>query len=318
MGHGLSNAIAVVMRTLAYHAVIFLRIAENAGIPMDKIIHLCMVSPRHLKVWQTHYATKTRMGDLLYEAQEQAFRDKKKGMRIPDDIAQQLLGSPGSQHVRLPEYGRDTFPSHYLEAKYMDTLPACTRADVVTYRNNKRKSTSSSPSPARRSVRARLDATTPPNVGTTLLDSDVQIFGSRSDGAETLLGRLEESLLATPTQRPPGSLRTKDQQRTYTDISKMFEQVRLSCLEDYVQMTRHRDITKVTSDDYKSKVMERLNNLQRQLQQDSLDAAQGHDRARVNGNAEADSHVGDLKLSGEENPSYISPQALVRRRGPCG
>ena len=293
----------------------FFRIAENAGIPMDDIIHLCMVSPRHLKVWQTHYATKTRMGDLLYEAQEQAFRDKKKGMRVPDNIAQQLLRAPSSQQFRSPDYGPDTFPSHYQEAKYMDTLPACTRADVITYRKNKRKSTLSSPEPKRRSVCARTDTTTPPRIGTTLLDSDVQMFGSRSDGAQTLIGNLEESLLATPTQRAEGSLRTKDQQRTYTDISKMFEQARLSCLEDYVQLTRHRDLTKDTSDDYKSKVMERLTKLQRQLKQDSLDAALAYDSAR--GNA-TDSHAGALKFSGEEIPSHFSPQANVRRRGPCG
>ena len=55
----------------------FYRIAENAGITMDEIVHICMVSPRHLKVWQTHYATSSKMGDLLYEAQEQSFLDKK-------------------------------------------------------------------------------------------------------------------------------------------------------------------------------------------------------------------------------------------------
>ena len=89
-------------------------------------------------------------------------------------------------------------------------------------------------------------------------------------------------------------------------------------LADYVQLTRHREVTKVTSEDYKTKVAQRLTKLQGELQQDSLDAALAHDSARGNSGVSSDSAVGQFKFSGEEIPSHVSPAALVRRKGPCG
>ena len=46
------------------------------------IVNLCMISPKYLRCWQTDYGTESRTGELLYEAQEQYFIDKDKGIRL--------------------------------------------------------------------------------------------------------------------------------------------------------------------------------------------------------------------------------------------
>ena len=58
----------------------FFIIAENAGVPEENIVHLCMISPQYLRCWQTDYGTQSKTGQLLYQAQTQAFIDKKKGI----------------------------------------------------------------------------------------------------------------------------------------------------------------------------------------------------------------------------------------------
>jgi len=234
-------------------------------------------------------------------------------------IAEQLLKTPRRRNFSYPDLGPNTFPSHYQEAQHMESMPSATRADILTYRDNKRKSRGISPAPSPRSTHSMTSLSTrPPAIGTTLLDSDVRIFGNRSDKAETLINKLENSLLSTPTTGHPDSLRTKDQHWTYSDISKMFDEAKKSCLDDYVQLTKYREVTKATSDELQTKVAERLAQLRSELQQDIEDAAKAHDDAAATTAECDDVNPEQLKFSGEEIPSHVSPAALVRHRGPCG
>ena len=72
----------------------FFRICDNAGVPEKDIVHLCMISPKYLKWWQTHYGTPTPIGELLYAAQKQAFADKKK-VKMSVDISNPIWQNSG-------------------------------------------------------------------------------------------------------------------------------------------------------------------------------------------------------------------------------
>ena len=210
----------------------FYRIAETAGVPKEEIVDLVMISPRYLKCWQTHYGTPSTLGTLLYEAQAQAFADKRKGIRVPDKVARRLLHPVNAPDHAFPHFGRDTNPSHYKEAQFILKRKCCTRSDLVQFRSEKKLSGPRS-RPLRRSDSATRSALAVPlGLGDTLVDSDMQIFGARSAGADRLHKNLENSLLATPVRRPDGQVSTKKQQELYSDILKKFEEKKASVLRN--------------------------------------------------------------------------------------
>ena len=80
------------------------------------------------------------MGTLLYQAQEQAFKDEGKGMRIPDDVAKSLLRYENNQEdISFPIFGSLTKQRDYDEAMYIRSMPCCTVADLTEYRNRRRR-----------------------------------------------------------------------------------------------------------------------------------------------------------------------------------
>ena len=94
------------------------------------IVHLCMISPKYLRCWQTDYATDSRTGELLYEAQAQYFIDKKKGIQLSKVVADHLRQAMPNRDY-FPRLGPNTIPSHYKEACFMIDLSTCMMSNIV-------------------------------------------------------------------------------------------------------------------------------------------------------------------------------------------
>lgn len=112
----------------------FFWIVQNASVPKDHIVHLCMISPKHLRCWQTDYGTQSKTGELLCQAQAQCFIDKKKGIRLSKVVADHLRQAK-TQHGEFPRLGPNTLSSHYKEALFMMDWSTCTMSDIVGFCN---------------------------------------------------------------------------------------------------------------------------------------------------------------------------------------
>ena len=54
----------------------FFNIATNALVPNSEIIDIGMVDVRYLKMYNSHYADKGPVGNLMYRAQNECFEHK--------------------------------------------------------------------------------------------------------------------------------------------------------------------------------------------------------------------------------------------------
>lgn len=117
----------------------YFRICENAKVPIEKTVDIAMISPRYLKCWQTHYRTESKLGQSLYNGQKEAFIDKRKGIRVPCDLAEIISGSEDANSEDFPTLGPNTYPRDYREAKHMLSLDACALDDVIKYRVAKKR-----------------------------------------------------------------------------------------------------------------------------------------------------------------------------------
>ena len=287
----------------------FFRILDDAGVPAANMSHLSMVSPKYLKVWETHYATATRIGAMLYEAQTQSFRDKEKGTRVTAEVASMLLhGNDGD----YPHLGANTLPSDYLEAVYIMKQSVCTKTDVLRYRKENNKSDDAQVNDAHKSPERKSFY----GYGDTLLDSDVTVFGSLSVEAQRLKSQMETSLLASPLTRKHGELTTELEKETYAAIGTRFEEVRSEVLQRFVQIAKHRDLPAASVTSLKARVIEKINDLEIDLQSefDNL-----RDEEEVSGSDDVESSPErPLKSSGNEDPKYVSPGRMRRHRGVLG
>jgi len=287
----------------------FFRIADTAGVPMNDIIDICMVSPKYLKVFQTHYGTNTEIAALLYEAQRQSFIDKDKGIRITDVVARHLLNPSNRRAHGFPWLGKDTLPSHYVEARHMMKCETCTRADLILYR--KQKASSSKAVSGSTSANAKNVVRSGP-YGNTLIESDLTTIGHLTPGAQKLQQQLEESTLTTPVGRKVGQLRTKTEQSLYSKIENHFTNAQASVLHEFTQLTKHNvndgKIKRAAQEcvDAIKDCEERLNDILHRSAYSPLKTDT------------ASSRPGQLKLSGEEERSYVSPDRMRRRRGAIG
>ena len=141
----------------------FFQIAENAGVPEMHIVHLCMISPKYLRCWQTDYATDSRTGELLYEAQRQSFIDKDKGTRL-SLVVSDLLRKAATESGEFPSLGPDTLLANYEEALFMMGRSTCTVSDIERFRN-----------PSADSATCGLGSTDD-NPGERLSSSDIDVF----------------------------------------------------------------------------------------------------------------------------------------------
>ena len=287
----------------------FFRIADTAGVPMKDIIDICMVSPKYLKVFQTHYGTNTKIASLLYDAQRQAFADKDKGIRITDVVAGYLLNPSNRRVHAFPWLGKDTLPSHYVEARHMMKYEACTRADLILYRRQKAASSNAVPDSMSSNDK---NASAHGPYGNTLIESNLTAIGHLTPGAQKLQQQLEESTLTTPVGRKLGQLRTKTEQSLYSKIDKHFTNAQASVLREFTELTKHnldeRIIERTTQ-----KCLDAISGCEERLH-DILHAAAASP-VKTNTNS---ANPGQLKLAGEEDASYVSPDRLRRRRGAAG
>ena len=124
------------------------------------------------------------MGTLLYQAQAQAFADKRKGIRVPENVAQRLLNPINAPAHSFPHFGRDTSPSHYKEAQFILKRKCCTRTDLVQFRSESKFAGKRFRRLPRGDSTTRTCRTVPAELGDTLVESDMQMFGARSSGAD--------------------------------------------------------------------------------------------------------------------------------------
>jgi len=286
----------------------FFRIAENAGVPQKDIVDLCMVSPKYMKVFQTHYGTNTKIGDLLYAAQRESFEDKDKGIRVTELVAKYLLNPTTERGRDFPKLGPNMLSSHYAEARYMMQRVTSTRADIICYREDKAlaKSSSEKVSPLRKS---------PPEsgYGTTLIEEDMTTFGKLSVKAQQLQKKLEDSMLTTPVGRKVGQLRTKTQQRLYTQVEKKFETTKSGVLQQFEEITKHHGSDEKTIERAANECVAIIGECDARLH-NALNAVVERSTRQTSDK----SRPGQLKLLGEEEGSYVSPARLLRHKGAAG
>ena len=158
----------------------FFAIAKNAGVPEEDIANLCMISPKYLRCWQTHYGTQLNTGQLLYQAQTQAFIDKKKGIRLSNVVADHFLKAKNQHGSGYSRLGLDTVSSHYSEAFFMIERGTCTRSDIMCFHNQIAVSNKRGPSSHNTSL------------GEHLPSSDVELVGKLSSSAKELHDNLEK------------------------------------------------------------------------------------------------------------------------------
>ena len=287
----------------------FFKIAEDAGVPEEHIVHLCMITPKFLKLWQTHYATDHPISEALYAAQHQAFLDKDKGIRLTDIVAQYLVRTEATSDEDYPILGSNTLPSDYEEAMFMQDQSVCTASDVSEYRQQRHSGTSTSNSTVctRRITRSRAA------LGDLLTTTDVETYGNLSFGAQAMQTSLDENELRSPQSRPPGHFHSKAEHDMYVQFSNQFDDSKRAFLESFNQITRHHGVDSQTMAEYSTLCLdtltscsENLRRRTRQLMTTSVDRD------------EADVPQNTLLFSGEETQTYISPTRNVRRKGPMG
>ena len=116
----------------------YFRIASNAGIDDNDVVQLCMLDPIHINTWETHYSSQCEIGTLLREAQNVAFHDEHKGIRITESLAERLLRQktpPGETSITYPVLGPLTSPADMKEAQFMLAQEACTKYGLQRYRS---------------------------------------------------------------------------------------------------------------------------------------------------------------------------------------
>ena len=287
----------------------FFKIADDAGIPDEDVVHLCMVTPKFLKWWQSHYGTQSSIGDLLYEAQSQSFRDKDKGIQIPSSVARALLGPDTFTESDFPILGKETLPSDYKEAQYMLKKSSCTSLDVSNYRNScgSTSSKSSSLFPRRVTTRSRS------SLGDCLSPTDGSLYGNLSSTGDDLLRRLEQSEAPLQSERPDQHFKSADEHKMYVTFSKAMDDAKTSLLENFSMLCKHHNVKSPIMAKYQDSCVSHINSCSAALRQETEDVMKNQAS-----NDDTSSNRTGLKFSGEESCDYVSPARQVRRKGPKG
>ena len=190
----------------------------------------------------------------------------------------------------------------------MMQLGTSTRADIIRYREDKTVAQSTS-----EKVPSFRKSPPESGYGTTLIEEDMATFGKLSDKAQQLKDKLEESMLTTPVGRKLGQLTTKTQQRLYTQVEKKFDETKSGVLQQFQEMTKHHGSDEKTIERVANECIDIIGKCDTHLH-NALDAV----IERSNVQASDKSRPGQLKLSGEEESSYVSPACLLRRKGAAG
>lgn len=283
----------------------FFRICDNAGVPEKDIVHLCMISPKYLKWWQTHYGTPTPIGELLYAAQKQAFADKKKGIRITSKIALMLLNNDTVDTPVYPQFGPDTYPSDYGEAVFMMKQPACTAKDIIRFREQRRGQVSS-PQSSPPTKKRQLNC---PILGKPISRLDLDTHGFLSEGAQRLHAQLQENELQSPLTRKFGSTTTKQDQAMYSRFRDVFDDAKSNFLQQLDQLTKHHEPQSKEMKQFERNCLAHVASLKSACDQEF--------RVTMGGDTETSTTEPGMKLSGNED-SYVSPRRHKRRRGAYG
>ena len=94
----------------------FFAISDNDYIEEEDIVDVGMVDARYLKTFNAHYGEDTKLGAMLYDAQEQCFEYEGEGIQISDEFMCQLVGNDEEQY---PKMGKNTSEEEFKEAMYV-------------------------------------------------------------------------------------------------------------------------------------------------------------------------------------------------------
>ena len=286
----------------------FFKIADDADIADKDIVHLCMVTPKFLKWWHSHYGTPSPIGDLLYDAQSQSFRDKDKGIQIPSSVARALLGPDTFTDSDFPMLGKETLPSDYKEAQYMLEQSTCTSLDVSNYRSSRGSTTSQNSTLGRRTVTTRSRS----SLGDCLSPTG-SLYGNMSSTGRDLLRQLEQSEAPLQCERPAQHFKSSDEHKMYVTFSKAMEDAKHSFLENYSMLSRHHNVKSSSMAKYQDSCLSHIISCSSALRQETEDVMNSPPKTN-----EKSSGPNGLKFSGEESCDYVSPARNVRRKGPMG
>ena len=112
----------------------FFTIADNGYIEEEDIVDVGMVDVRYLKTFNAHYGDETKLGEMLYDAQQQCFDYDGEGIQISDEFMCQLVGSDEESY---PKLGKVTSEEEYNEAMYVierSERQSTTRFDLEMWR----------------------------------------------------------------------------------------------------------------------------------------------------------------------------------------
>ena len=109
----------------------FFNIATNAKVPTSEIVDIGMVDVRYLKMYNSHYADKGPVGNLMYRAQNECFEHKNLGVCVTNKFSTQLKGTSVTPY---PILGENTSPSDYNEAEFVMYNGPCTAQELEKFR----------------------------------------------------------------------------------------------------------------------------------------------------------------------------------------
>lgn len=291
----------------------FFRICENAGVPEKDIVHLCMISPKYLKWWQTHYGTDTSIGKLLYTAQKQAFADKKKGIRVTNELALVLLKDESMDTPLYPQFGPNTYPTDFSEAMFMMKQAACTKQDILNYRDaQKSKGQTATPTKKQRDM-------TCPILGKPISQLDLDTHGFLSEGAQSLHAQLQANELQSPLTRKFGSATTKQGQEMYSRFRHVFDETKNNFLQQLDQLGKHHQAQSKQMKQFERNCMAHVTALRNACDQEFQEMMSDTRSEAKKGQEDSDGGANEptMKFSGVED-SYVSPRRHTRSRGAYG
>ena len=109
----------------------YFRIADNGLVNEEEIIDLSMIDARYLKLFNAHYGDGGKLGECLYEAQTQCFKNEHNGIQVSNNLAMKLKGSMNAEY---PILGKNTNQKEFNEAMHVLSLDCCDQFDLERYR----------------------------------------------------------------------------------------------------------------------------------------------------------------------------------------
>ena len=140
-----------------------------------------------------------------------------------------------------------------------------------------------------------------------------------SSPARELHRKLESSVITSPLGHKIGQMNTRGLQNMYADLNKRCDNAKTSLLSDFNQLSKHHNVCEEKMKELHQNCLAHISDFTEKLDRE-MKVAMANSATEI-GDArpsQKGAASGELKLSGEENPSYVSPSHNLQFRGPMG